>query len=246
MKNITGNKYGLLTVVERVGKIGAVQLIKCRCNCGNETIVRYPNLTSGITTSCGCVKRSKTSQRRFKDIAGQTFGELTVIKRFSNIGDKKIKWLCKCSCGSICVVTGSNLKSGNSTSCGCLRASINESIIINELREKHVLFQKEVKFDDLKAPTGRPLRFDFQIFTEDSFFLLEYQGEQHFHPDGWSHIGRTQRQYTDTMKKEYCKTNDIELVTISYDEDTVNKLYNILENHKVLYDNTVPSSKEKV
>ena len=246
MKDIIGKKYGKLTVIERAGKTGIVQLIRCVCDCGNETTVRYPNLTSGTTTSCGCVKKQTTSERRMKDLTGLTFGQLTVIRRFSDIGGNKIKWLCKCSCGSTCVVQGSNLKTGNSTSCGCMRASINESIIIKILKSENIIFEKEAKFKDLLAPSGRPLRFDFKIYTKDGFFLLEYQGEQHFHPTGWKQTGRTQRQFTDNMKIEYCNNNNIELSMITYEEDTESKLYHILEQHDVLYANSVPSSKEKV
>ena len=242
MKNVIGMRNGKLTVKERAGKIGTVQLLNCVCDCGNSVIVRYPNFMSGITTSCGCVKRELTSQRFLKDLTGMVFGDLTVIRRFSDIGGKKVKWLCLCSCGSYCIVQGSNLKSGNSTSCGCKRASINESIIIKALRDEQILFEREVKFEDLKTPKDRPLRFDFKIYTQDGFFLLEYQGLQHFQPDEWTAIGRTQRAYTDKMKKEYCQKKNIELVEITYEEDTLNKLGHILEHHNVLHANTVPSS----
>ena len=200
MKDINGNRYGILTAIERAGKAGKVQLVKCLCDCGRETVVRYPNLISGITTSCGCIKRAKTSKRFLKDLTGMTFYELTVIRRFSDVGGKKVKWLCKCSCSSLCVASGSNLKSGNTKSCGCLRASINESIIIKALRDEKIAFTKEAKFPDLKATSGRPLRFDFQIYTDKGFFLLEYQGEQHFQEDVWTAKGRTQRSFTDKMK----------------------------------------------
>ena len=86
MKNIIGNKYGMLTVVERVGKIGTVQLIKCLCDCGNTCVVRYPNLISGTTSSCGCLKRKLSSERFLKDLTGKRFGELTVKARASAIG----------------------------------------------------------------------------------------------------------------------------------------------------------------
>jgi len=241
MKDIIGARNGMLTVIERAGKIGTVQLLKCLCDCGNYTIVRYPNFTSGITTSCGCVKRKLTSQRFLKDLTGQVFYDLTVIRRFSDIGGKKVKWLCRCTCGSYCVVQGSNLKSGNTKSCGCKKASINEMIIIKALRDDHIVFEKEAKFPDLNTPKGRPLRFDFKIYTTDGFFLLEYQGLQHFQSDEQTSVGRTQRQYTDKMKREYCQRNNIELRTIDYDEDTLSKLGHILEYHNVLYANTVPS-----
>ena len=244
MKDIIGNRYGMLTVIERAGKVGSVQLIKCLCDCGNTCIVRYPNLTSGITSSCGCLKRKLSSERFLKDLTGKTFGELTVKSRASAIGGKKVDWICKCTCGSTCICTGSNLKSGNTTSCGCMRASVNEGIIINYLRHYGAVFEKEAKFKDLVAPTGRPLRFDFKIYTVDGFFLLEYQGEQHFKPDTWSDIGRTSREYTDIMKLDYCKKNKINLEFITYIDDTIIKLDYILSKYNILYVDTVPSSQE--
>ena len=123
-----------------------------------------------------------------------------------------------------------------------MRASINEGIIINYLRHYGFVFEKEAKFDDLKASNGRPLRFDFKIYTVDGFFLLEYQGEQHFKPDTWSDIGRTSREYTDAMKIEYCKKNKINLEFITYVEDTLLKLDYILNKYEVLHVDTVPSS----
>lgn len=48
------------------------------------------------------------------DITGQRFGQLTVL---GYLGAKK--WECQCECGGAAVCLGSNLKRGNSTSCGC-------------------------------------------------------------------------------------------------------------------------------
>lgn len=54
--NLVGNKYGKLTVVEmlNVNKYHK-QLCKCKCDCGNETIVVASSLTSHHTLSCGCL-----------------------------------------------------------------------------------------------------------------------------------------------------------------------------------------------
>ena len=43
---------------------------------------------------------------------------LTVKELLPKDGPRR-KWLCKCDCGSICTPTTSNLRTGNSTSCGC-------------------------------------------------------------------------------------------------------------------------------
>ena len=56
----TGDKYGKLTVVGYVGMSNGSSLWECVCECGNHTIVRSYNLTSGHTLSCGCVKRERS------------------------------------------------------------------------------------------------------------------------------------------------------------------------------------------
>ncbi len=56
------------------------------------------------------------------DRIGQVFGRLTVIKRARSDRHYKAMWLCKCECGTECVVVGANLKNGLTVSCGCLRS----------------------------------------------------------------------------------------------------------------------------
>ena len=53
--DLTGKKYGRLYVVKRVGtsKDGQKTYL-CRCDCGNEKVVKSGNLKSGKTKSCGC------------------------------------------------------------------------------------------------------------------------------------------------------------------------------------------------
>lgn len=64
------------------------------------------------------------------NLVGQVFGRLTVISEGPGYidykGGKGINWVCECSCGSgkVVVTRGSNLKTGNVTSCGCYRLEI--------------------------------------------------------------------------------------------------------------------------
>lgn len=53
------------------------------------------------------------------NLTGKRFGRLTVVKR-DEYKNKKVYWLCKCDCGNICKVPTGNLRSGNTTSCGCV------------------------------------------------------------------------------------------------------------------------------
>ena len=58
--NITGMQFGRLTAVCYVGDREypcgkKLSLWKCRCSCGNETIVTLSALRTGNTKSCGCL-----------------------------------------------------------------------------------------------------------------------------------------------------------------------------------------------
>lgn len=60
--------------------------------------------------------------RQVKDITGQKYGRLTVL-RFSHV-DRRTRlamWHCRCDCGSVSVVAGKSLRAGEVRSCGCLR-----------------------------------------------------------------------------------------------------------------------------
>lgn len=61
---------------------------------------------------------------RMKNLIGQRFGRLVVIKHegsyISPKNSKSTKWLCKCDCGKEIVAIGKNLRKGKTKSCGCL------------------------------------------------------------------------------------------------------------------------------
>jgi hypothetical protein len=56
------------------------------------------------------------------DLIGRRFGRLVVLAlhpKRSRFGEAR--WICRCDCGGESIVHGSNLPSGNSKSCGCIR-----------------------------------------------------------------------------------------------------------------------------
>ena len=70
-KNLTGLKFGRLTVLEqtgsRIGKNGKSLIFwKCLCECGNIVEVYAGSLTSGLTTSCGCLQKEKAKENGLK------------------------------------------------------------------------------------------------------------------------------------------------------------------------------------
>ncbi len=54
-----------------------------------------------------------------KDMTGQRFGRLVVLRREGSTPDGKAKWRCLCDCGNEVVVIGADLRNKRSKSCGC-------------------------------------------------------------------------------------------------------------------------------
>ncbi len=54
------------------------------------------------------------------DLTGRKFGRLTVISFAGQARNYKSKWFCICECDGAKIVAGHNLKSGNTSSCGCV------------------------------------------------------------------------------------------------------------------------------
>lgn len=71
-KNMTGQRFGRLTVLskgETERKNGQWRTTwRCKCDCGNEVVVKASYLREGRTTSCGCYKKEvlKKNQDSFK------------------------------------------------------------------------------------------------------------------------------------------------------------------------------------
>lgn len=57
--DLTGNKYGKLTVLKRIGTKNNSPLWKCVCDCNNYKNVTSRDLRSGNTNSCGCLHLDK-------------------------------------------------------------------------------------------------------------------------------------------------------------------------------------------
>ena len=54
-------------------------------------------------------------------LIGKRFGKLTVIAREPNNKWREAMWKCVCDCGGKTITTGKHLRSGHTTSCGCIR-----------------------------------------------------------------------------------------------------------------------------
>lgn len=84
----TGQKFGRLTVIEQAGRTASKKVLwKCRCECGNETKTDSGSLTTGNTTSCGCVlKEAITKHGGWNKSSYNTWRAM--IRRCTNPKDK--------------------------------------------------------------------------------------------------------------------------------------------------------------
>lgn len=117
--DITGQRFGRLTVVDVAHRVGGVHW-NCTCDCGGVKVAHGPKLKQGQVRSCGCLAHEAPALRAV-DLTGHRFGSLLVTKiSDKRLGRKKERaWECVCDCGNKRVVSTRNLRKGRSTSCGC-------------------------------------------------------------------------------------------------------------------------------
>lgn len=235
VEDLTGKKFNNLTVLERKGSDSNRRALwYCKCTCGNFRTVTTTALKTNLIKSCvNCSVKNKKktivpidyiNTSWYKEIAGKKFGKLLAIKpteKRNNAG--RVIWECQCDCGNPnpIFVSSSSLKSGNTSSCGCLKnTSIGEEKIKNILISNQIPFKREYTFEDLISPKNSLLRFDFAILDKEKNvkYLIEYDGIQHFHPierfggaEGFNYLKKC-----DELKNQYCKKHNIPLLRINY------------------------------
>lgn len=139
----TGNRYGNLVVLSLAETENHAVEWNCRCDCGNESIVRGKTLRAGGTKSCGCLR---SSHRRRLDEVGNRYGKLTVLS-FVGMKHGTTTWTCQCDCGGTKVISGYLLRNGRTTSCGCIRNK--------HIASLHQLPHSEAAFNYLYSRTKR-------------------------------------------------------------------------------------------
>lgn len=219
LKDLTGQKFGRLTVISRAENKGKATRWNCLCDCGNEKIVYRTNLTRGLTTSCGCFRKEKLSQIKLENIVGNKYGRLTVTELdHYDSALRQYYWKCECECGGKCIVYGGHLKDGHTKSCGCLKSN-GEERIAEILSNNNINFIKQYSFSELIGVGRGKLYFDFAVLDKEGnlLYLIEYDGKQHYIKSNtkWDINGSFEkRQANDKIKNEFCKEKQIHLIRI--------------------------------
>lgn len=239
MVDLTNKKFNRLTALLPTNlRFDHSVVWLCKCDCGNEFLLSGKLLQNGHTKSCGCLKKEKTGQnwirnsyhgnagKEFIDETGKVYGKLTVLCRDENTSFGQARWKCQCECGTITVVSGNQLRTGGTRSCGCTR-SFGELTIIKLLNKNNIMYKKEYTFDDLKDKGN--LRFDFAILNKQKELLglIEFHGTQHYinKPIGYYTQAKIDTiKKHDIIKQQYCDKRKIPLLILNknnYNEDII-------------------------
>jgi hypothetical protein len=189
VKDLTGMKFGRLTVIRRVEDIiwksgGKSPQWECQCECGNIVIKKSQDLTSGKSKSCGCL-RNEIGNQPFLFTEGQTiktkYSEFRVLQKYrikrtcGDILDKK--YLCQCtSCEEKQDILEYTLNAGLGSCRGCSDVkSYPAKYVYWFLRQIDVDFQAEYS----PEWSGR-YRFDFYFCLDGKEYIVEVDGAQHY------------------------------------------------------------------
>ena len=234
-RDLTGQVFGRLTVIECAGKPKGKKTYSwlCRCECGNTSVVDVSALTSGNTKSCGCGKYD--GFKRYNDLQseqnkipiGSIFGRLTVVEDLGyapHVEGHNRRWYkCLCECGRYKNFMGYSLKTGHTVSCGeCAMRSRGEYEIAQLLQQNNINYQNDIAFVELYKETGRKLRFDFILYDDENNLLrfVEFDGRQHTQgPDTalWAESDPLEViQERDLIKNQFCLSHNYPLVRIPY------------------------------
>ena len=115
--HLQGKTFGFLTVLERdyqqnVHPTFDGSYWKCKCSCGNETIVRGTSLVGGLTKSCGCLWKSAS----YKEISGVYLWSIrnsAKNRNFSFEVTPEYLWNLYLDQNKKCVLSGVELKFGD-------------------------------------------------------------------------------------------------------------------------------------
>ena len=184
---------------------------------------------------CGLEKSGEKQKILFEErvkiaqnIHQDEFGNPLYVYYNDNYKDKtsKLKIFCK-SCENIFFQRFDN----HIKSCGCIckKESIGEKTIANYLKNKNINFIRQHTFENCRNPITKKKKYSFDFYLPDFNICIEYDGRLHYEPIEYFGGEKVLNiiKNNDKNKTNYCKSNNITLVRIKFDEDIKQKLDNI-------------------
>ena len=122
-EDLTGQRFGKLTVIEIQPDKKNSRDWLCQCDCGKLISTSQTTLRNGSKKSCGCAFREYNAEKknvRERELVGKVFGTVTVLGITDQRKNRQIVWRCRCTCGSELFLTSNALdKKKKASSCHC-------------------------------------------------------------------------------------------------------------------------------
>ena len=218
-------KFDIIYDYSKTQFTGAHNKLIITCTNCNKDFEQYPHnhLNGSGCNNCSNILKRKSDEQFKKDFE-KIHGNGYILSEYTT-SMEKINIICphnhKFS------IKPNDLLQG----IGCLKCYQieNESkgikIIKSFLLLNNIQFEQEYTFIDCTNPlTGKLLRFD--IFITDLNLCIEFDGQQHFNAvplfGGKEELEKT--IFRDNIKNEYCRSNNINLIRIKYNENIENIL----------------------
>lgn len=203
----------------------------CKCDCGTIKTVNPYNIINNQSKDCGCGRKISVGNLNAIDsLVGNVYGKLTVLEEVGKNDNHKTICKCLCECGNIVNVLSNSLRTEHTISCGCVKSQMPFEIkkYLNSL-DYEVEMEKRIKLynEDINC-------MYFDLYIEELNLVIEYDGKGHFEPIDWAGKGKEWAlehlklaQHRDSVKNNYCKNNNINLLRIPYTQkDNFKQLVN--------------------
>lgn len=233
VKKLVGSDYSVLSNYKN-----ATDKVSIRHNkCGNQYYVApYSFLSGHRCPKCSNTEKgikvskalTKTNDKYLEELYEETAGTIKSLEPYVN-SQFPIRHECT-DCGHVFLAAPTDIINHGSR-CPSCKGSSGEHKIKQILDCKNISYEYPKKFSDLKDKTM--LHYDF--YLPDYGILIEYQGEQHYHPIslfGGEEKFKTQK-YHDCLKRSYAKEKGYSLVEICYKNSSIKEISDIINEELI-------------
>lgn len=184
--------------------------------CGYEYDVRLAQFNFGnrCPKCAGTLRKTlEEVKNRICDLVGDEYEVLST----KYINNKTPMTLKHNICGGIYDVIIKDFLRPNGSRCPYCARSLGEEKVAEVLDKLNISYETQFKIPECR--NKYVLSFDFKVYLDDNYILIEYDGELHYNT--WddtekSKIHLQKQKHNDDIKTKYCYDNDIELLRIPY------------------------------
>lgn len=229
VKDLTNNEYELKS--KYINNKTYVKILHKKCN--NIYEVKPNNFIYGKRCPyCAGVK--KKTVKDIQEFLNKNYGKNKFIIKGNYINKDTPLEILHADCNNIITPTWNNIREGR-FGCKYCNMSSGELKISNILTEENIDFEFQTCFNECKDEKCLP--FDFCIEMNNEYYLIEYDGRQHFLPIfGYSNEERIKEldkcKKHDKIKNDFIKNFDnVHLLRISYKIKDEKEIRNLILNY---------------